>query len=374
MKVLRPRKSLSLILTGFLLLGIVSACTQAPSKKQTEKRKKEPKKEETQKKEEAKKVIVFPPTLENLSFPTDLAFAPDGTLYFTEKGGALKVVKEGKLLPDPLLTIKVPRIFSYNETGLLGIALSPNFSNDQFIYLYHTYSKDGGLANRVIRISAERPEDEPKVILDDILGERIHNAGKIRFSPDGHLFIATGDAGQGGLAQRKDSLNGKVLRVNPDGSVAAHNPFPNSAIFSLGHRNIFGMTFDDKGRFYVTENGPQEKDEINRIERGKNYGWPTVLGFSEGSRFTEPLIVYEEVNAPTGIIFYKGDLLPKLKSRLVFGDYLNGNLHVLSLEDGRATDKVVYDLDQGINALAASSDGAIYAAARTKIVRIDNLP
>ena len=374
MKVLRPRKSLSLILIGFLLLGIVSACKQAPSKKQTAKRKKEPKKEETQKKEEAKKGIVFPPTLNNLSFPTDLAFAPDGTLYFTEKGGALKVVKVGKLLPDLLLTIKVPRIFGYNEAGLLGIALSPNFSNDHLIYLYHTYAKDGGLVNRVIRINAERPENEPKVILDNILGGRVHDAGKIQFSPDGHLFIATGDAGQGGLAQRKDSLNGKVLRVNQDGTVAAHNPFPNSAIFSLGHRNIFGMTFDDQGRLYVTENGPEEKDEVNRIERGKNYGWPEVLGFSEDSRFIDPLIVYEEVNAPTGIIFYEGDLLPKLKRRLVFGDYLNGNLHLLSLEDGRATDKVVYDLDQGINALTASSDGAIYAATRTKIIRIDNLP
>ena len=199
------------------------------------------------------------------------------------------------------------------------------------------------------------------------------NGGKIIFGAEGNLFIATGDAGQGDLAQRKDSLNGKVLRLKPDGTPASHNPFPNSAIFSLGHRNIFGMTADNKGRLFVTENGPERNDEVNLVERGKNYGWPRVLGFSEDSRFTNPLIVYQKVNAPTGILYYNADLLPELKGRLVFGDYLGGSLHALTRQNNQATDKIVYDLDQGINALAVAPDGAIYAATQRKIVRIDRL-
>lgn len=317
------------------------------------------------------------------SFPVDLVFSEDNKLYFVEKGGRLAVVgKDGNV--KTLLEIDVPELAGYNETGLLGIALSPEFNSDSEIYLYHTYEKDRQILNRVIRINTQKPSDEPIVILDGIEGGRVHNGGKIAFGPDGKLYIATGEAGKESLAQRKDSLNGKVLRINRDGSIPDDNPFKN-AVWSYGHRNIFGMAWGKKqvtlpggkksfleGEFlFVTENGPDKDDEINEIKKGSNYGWSKTTGFND--KYEQPLLVFEQVNAPTGIIFYTGKRYGDLNGRLIFADFIKGDLHEMEFgeEGDRATERVIAKVHDEVNALAQSPDGYIYVATESGIKRAD---
>jgi len=343
-----------------LLVLLSAACTQ-----QEETKKPEKKPTETDKSKPAEKKL-FPKTI-SADFPTDLVFT-DNKLFFTEKGGNLKVLNRGETKPMTLLTVQVPQISGYDETGLLGIALSPEFSDDQQIYLFHTVRVNSELKNRVIRVQADDPEKKPVVIIDDIKGARIHDAGKLAFGPNGNLFIATGDADEQQLAQNKNSLNGKVLRIKPDGSIPADNPF-NNATWSFGHRNIFGMTFDNEGRLFVTENGPESNDEINMIKKGANYGWPNTTG--DDPDFEQPLITFKSSIAPTGIIFYTGDKFKELQNKLVFGDFINGDVHRLTLQDSMATDKIVASSQGDINALAQTKDGQIYLAIQDQIKRLE---
>ncbi len=303
--------------------------------------------------------------LEGLAFPTDLAFAPDGTLFFTEKGGALRVARNGALETDPVAEFPVPRLNGYHETGLLGLALSPSYAEDRLIYVYHTYRNGSRLANRIVRLNATRPESQ-QVVFDDILGERIHVGGKLRFGPDSKLYVATGEANKPKLSRDRDSPNGKILRLNPDGSIPEDNPFDDSPAFAIGLRNVFGMAFDDRGTLVVTENGPQGADEINLIRRGADYGWPTATG-SGDARFIDPLVTFKQAIAPTGIVFYVGGSLPKLSGHYVFGDWNGGRLHSLTMNDGKAKTRVILDLGEGITALAVSPKGSLYVATESAI-------
>ena len=302
-------------------------------------------------------------------FPTDIAFSRD-KMFFTEKSGRLKVVQKGRRQAKKLKEFSVPSQLGYNEIGLLGIALSPDFENDKKIYLYHTYESDGELLNRVISIDSDQPENDPKVIIDGIKGNRIHDGGKLAFGPDRKLYIATGDAGDKSTAQDRESLNGKVLRVDPDGTIPSDNPFSN-AVWSIGHRNIFGMTFDDSGRLFVTENGPEKDDEINEIKRGANYGWPDVTGVTKRS-LDNPIITIERSIAPTGIIFYQGDKFQDLKGHLIFADFVKGDIHEIDFSvPGKVSQKVIANVSQGVNAIAASPDGGIYVATEDKVKKIE---
>lgn len=300
-------------------------------------------------------------------FPTDLVFTED-KLFFTEKSGRLKEFKLGDEESSTLLEIDVPYLVGYNETGLLGIALSPDFASDKQIYLYHTYQKDSELFNKVIRINTDKPREKPLTIIEGIKGGNIHDGGKIAFGPDANLYIATGEAGQEDLSQDKDSLNGKVLRIEPDGSIPEDNPFGN-AVWSYGHRNIFGMTFDNKGNLYVTENGPTENDEVNKIIKGGNYGWPIETGPGSG-HFIKPLITFEQSIAPTGIIYYTSKRYKNITDKLIFGDYNNGDVHSLTLSDNEATDKIIANSQGKINAIAQTNDGLIYIATENQIKRL----
>ena len=310
-------------------------------------------------------------------FPTDLVFFKD-KLFITEKSGKLKVIQRGSKQSKTLKEFKIPSRIGYNEIGLLGIALSPNFEEDKKIYLYHSYEADGELLNKVVSIDSEQPKEDPLVIIDGIRGSRIHNGGKLAFGPDGKLYIATGDAGDKSSAQDTGSLNGKVLRVEPDGGIPSDNPFGN-AVWSYGHRNIFGMTWalflrnglgvPGDNRLFVTENGPEKNDEINEIKRGGNYGWPEVSGVTKRS-FDNPMITIERSIAPTGIIYYVGDKYTALKDQIIFADLVNGDIHEIFL-GGDVTQKVIANAGQGVNAIAESPDGEVYVATEDKVKKID---
>jgi len=321
---------------------------------------------------------VFPQQIDGLEQPILMVFAPDNRIFITERVGRVRIFEHGQLREQPFATVNVPFLRGYHETGLLGIALHPDFQAQPYVYVYHTYQDGNQLLNRVVRFREDANAPQPEVVIDNIPGSRIHNGGIITFGPDGNLYISTGDSNESNLAQNLDSTAGKILRVQPDGGIPADNPFPNSPVFSLGHRNVFGMAFHpDTGALYITENGPNRDDEINRIEAGGNYGWPIVLGVAGDERFIDPLATYTPNIAPTQAIFYTGDLIENIGSRFVFGAYNTGNLRALELVgpgNGRVErDEVVHSTNQPIVGVAQSPDGAIYISDMDKITRLERL-
>lgn len=313
----------------------------------------------------------LPGNLYRLNYPTDLAFAPDGTLFFTEQTGAVRVVKNGKLAPKPVATFNVPKMQGYHETGLLGLALGPRFSSEGKIYVYHTYRAGENLYNRIVRFDRRKPGNR-EVIFDKIVGERIHNGGKLLFGHDGFLYVGVGEANRRHLSRETSIANGKVLRLTADGKIPGDNPFVGSPVLAYGLRNIFGMTFDSNENLYITENGPEKDDEINLITPGGDYGWPIETGRGSG-HFERPLLVLREPVAPTGIVYYDRSRLRKIRKKLVFGDWNSGQLHAVDPRAKQPRDRIIASLDEGITALAIAPDGALYVATATSIRRLDRL-
>ena len=261
-----------------------------------------------------------------LEVPWALAFAPDGRLFFTERPGHVRVIKDGQLQPQPWVELPVAQV---GEGGLLGLALDPNFGRNGYVYVYYTYRAQGGLQNRVARLRERDGRGaEATTILDGIPGANIHDGGRIKFGPDGKLYIGTGDASQSALAQDPRSLAGKVLRLNPDGSIPSDNPFPGSPVYSLGHRNPQGLAWHPQtGQLFETEHGPSANDEVNIVQAGKNYGWPQV-GELRDPRFVDPVLwSRQETWAPAGAAFYDGDRLPFWRGSLLFAALRGEHLH-----------------------------------------------
>jgi glucose/arabinose dehydrogenase len=273
-----------------------------------------------------------------LEIPWAIAIAPDGRIFLTERAGRIRVIRDGRLEAQPYFV--VPDVAHAGEGGLLGLALHPDFARTRFLYVYHTYLSDGRLQNRVVRLVERdgRPALD-RVILDAIPGWLIHDGGRIKFGPDGKLYIGTGDASNGGLAQNRASLAGKILRVNDDGSVPPDNPFPGSPVYSLGHRNVQGLAWHPvTRRLYATEHGPSGigsgccRDEVNLIEAGKNYGWPVVTMAPGDPRFVDPVIHSgpEVTWAPSGAAFVSGGAW---QNTLLFATLRGRHLHRVIFND-----------------------------------------
>jgi sugar lactone lactonase YvrE len=242
------------------------------------------------------------PLLEELSFPTNMAFTPDGRLLFTEKEtGAVRVVTpRGELLDRPFVTLPV---IPDAERGLLGIAVHPDFERSPWVYLYHSDPADG--RNRLVRVLADGSVSSgaPSTLLDGVTAAAgYHNGGDLAFGSDGTLFVSLGEAHDPGRAQDERDIGGKILRLTPDGRVPAGAPFGrDNPVWSLGHRNSFGLCVAPAtGQLWETENGPDRDDEVNLVEAGGNYGWPAVTGRGDDGRWIDPVAVFAEPIAPTG--------------------------------------------------------------------------
>jgi glucose/arabinose dehydrogenase len=233
----------------------------------------------------------------DLQVPWGIAFLPNGDALVSERttGRILRIPKSGG---QPRTAMTVPGVDTgAGEGGLLGLAVSPNYSQDHLVYAYFTSATD----NRIVRF---RLGGTPQPILTGIARGQIHDGGRIAFGPDGKLYAGVGETGQSGLAQDPNSLNGKILRMNPDGSVPEGNPFGNSLVWSLGHRNVQGLAWDRSGRLWATEFGQDTTDEVNLIRPGRNYGWPTVegKGNTQGAKFTNPVVTWTptSTSSPSG--------------------------------------------------------------------------
>jgi glucose/arabinose dehydrogenase len=261
----------------------------------------------------------------NLVVPWAIAFAPDGRLFVTERPGRIRVVRDGVLEVSPWAVLSVRAI---GEGGLMGLALHPQFEQQPWVYVCYTFNDGGPTRNRIVRL---REEDgragEEQVVLDRFPGANIHDGCRLKFGPDGKLYATTGDAFNRSLAQELSSLAGKILRLNPDGSVPDDNPFgPASLIYSYGHRNAQGIAFHPhSGELFATEHGPSgevglgDYDEVNIIVAGGNYGWPLVVGAPGLDEFVDPLLTYpEDAVPPAGLTFYAADLIPEWTGNLFF--------------------------------------------------------
>ena len=246
-----------------------------------------------------------------LQAPWSLDFAPDGRIFVTERPGRVRVIAGGRLQPEPWATVPVAEQPG-SESGLMGIALDPDFRSNGFVYVYYSYQDQGHLWNRLVRLVDRNGRGEvDRVLLDRIPGASIHDGGRVKFGPDGKLYLTVGDAAVGENAQNPNSLNGKILRLNPDGTVPPDNPFPGSPVYALGLRNPQGLAWHPLTRqLFASDHGPSGgppnccHDELNLIEPGGNYGWPVVFGAGGAPRFTDPVLESgTETWAPSGIDF-----------------------------------------------------------------------
>jgi glucose/arabinose dehydrogenase len=229
-----------------------------------------------------------------LSVPWGIAFLPDGDALVAERTTAriLRIPSGGG---KPRTVMRVPGVVAAGEGGLLGLAVSPRYSRDRLVYAYFTSNTD----NRIVRFKLG---GKVRTVLTGLQKAGIHNGGRIAFGPDGKLYAGVGDAGNTANAQNREALNGKILRIDPDGGVPAGNPF-RSLVWSWGHRNVQGLAWDRAGRMWASEFGQNTRDEVNLIRRGRNYGWPDVegTGDTQGGRFTNPLVTWATSEAsPSG--------------------------------------------------------------------------
>lgn len=279
---------------------------------------------------------------------SSMVSAPDGRIFISEKNtGQIKILKNDVLL-EKLFVVINDSFVSY-ETGLLGLAIDPQFENNYFVYLYYTAIKNDGdddrPVNRVVKLTdVNNTAVNMTVILDDIPASRgFHAGGAMAFGPDNKLYISAGDATRHESAQLNTTLSGKILRINSDGSTPNDNPFPYSQVYTLGHRNIFGIAFDIGDKIGIaTENGASLYDEINLIEPGGNYGFPTWQPenippeLSTSTIDIKPLRSYWNTIAPTQAIYHIGDRIPILKDTFLFGTF-TGNIYSIHIDNETKT-------------------------------------
>lgn len=266
-----------------------------------------------------------------LEVPWSLAFAPDGRLFFTERPGRVRVIANGRLQPQPVVTIPVT---TESESGLMGLALDPAFQLNGYLYVMYSYrDPQRQFRNKVSRFTVRGNNAAAEhTLLDELPAASIHDGGRLKFGPDGMLYITAGDASQPNLAQQQGSLAGKLLRISSDGSLPADNPFPGSPVYSWGHRNPQGLAWHPETRdLYSTEHGPIGNDEVNLIEPGKNYGWPLGQAQTGNPNYVDPLLVFSPSVAPTGATFYQAAPFQSWRGSLFFTTLIGQHLHRMVL-------------------------------------------
>jgi aldose sugar dehydrogenase len=308
-----------------------------------------------------------------LEVPWGFAWLENGDMLVTERPGRVRIIEGGKLRPEPVFL--VPDVEPSSESGLMDISLDPEFASSSFVYLAYAYRGDGKRVKIVRYKYVGGKFTEPTNIIENIPAAPNHAGTRARFGPDGKLYVTTGDATKWDLAQQMDSLAGKTLRLNADGTVPKDNPFVGQKgarpeIWSIGHRNAQGLAWQPgTGLMFQTEHGPSNfegrgggADEVNIVEAGKDYGWPTIWGTRTRKGMEPPLLEYTPACAPASGAFYNGDKFPEFKGNFFFGCLRGARIIRVEL-DGR---KVVRqeNLLEGnvgrVREVAEGPDGYLY--------------
>lgn len=295
----------------------------------------------------------------NLDTPWAMVFLPDRSILVTERAGRVRFIDENGIL-DTTPVAEIDSVKEIGEGGLLGMALHPDFSKNNFIYFYYTYSQDGNnTLNRVVRMTyGDKKLTDEKIIINNIPGASNHNGGRIKFGPDNYLYVTTGDAQDPSQAQNKTTLGGKILRITDMGAPAPGNPFGN-LIFTYGHRNPQGLAWDSNGILWETEHGrssPTGYDEINLLKAGGNYGWPLIQGNETRKDMEIPIknSGSDTVWAPAGSTF--------MGNSLFFGGLRGQTLYEAVIIDTKVTEFNEYYIKEfgRIRDVVLSPDGLLY--------------
>jgi glucose/arabinose dehydrogenase len=304
----------------------------------------------------------------------ELAWGPDNNLWVSERPGGISKVNPSTGVVTRLGTLQVNEI---GEGGLMGLAFHPDFGNGQpFLFAVHTYSAASSVRNRLVRVPVNgNALGAPETLLDNIPGSSVHNGSRVVVGPDRLLYVTMGDAANTGLPQDRSSLAGKILRLTLTGAPAPGNPF-GSAVYSFGHRNPQGLVFAPNGMLYSSEHGPGDNDEVNRIEAGRNYGWPDVRGrcdgdagmnemaFCSANNVVEPLAHWTPTIAPSGLDYYNGTLIPQWRGSLLFTTLKGSALYRLPLAaDGRSVtaQERLFEGQYGrLRDVLVAPDGSVY--------------
>ena len=296
-----------------------------------------------------------------LQIPWSLAFTPDGRLLVTERPGRVRVIQNGALLAEPALTLT--DVFTTGESGILGLAVHPQFAANRFVYLTYTASAPGGPVARLMRFrEADNRLAEGVVLLDDVPAANIHNGSRVKFGPDGRLYVTFGDVATPSVAQDAASLNGKVLRLTDDGLSAPGNRFA-SPVYSLGHRNPQGIDWHPvTGELWETEHGQTHNDEINVIDSGANYGWPTIEASQTRPDMVAPVVFFVPAVAPSGAAFYRGTAIPAFANQLFVATLRGMALLRLTVSGRRVTaqERLLENRYGRLRDVVSGPDGYLY--------------
>lgn len=282
---------------------------------------------------------------QNLTFPWEILWGPDNKLWITERGGKISRVDPTTGVITPVITIS--EVVSQGEGGLLGMVLHPDFSTTPEVFVVYNYNKGSIYTKKIVKFTYNGTTlVNPVVLLDDVPASNIHNGTRLAISPDKKLFITSGDASVSSRAQDKSNPAGKIQRINLDGSIPADNPVAGSPLWSYGHRNPQGLVFVGD-RLYSSEHGNTTDDEINIIQKNRNFGWPNIEGFCNtaseqtfctANNVVEPIFAWTPTIAPSGIDYYNNDAIPQWKNSLLLAVLKDSEL--LQIKLNTAGDKV----------------------------------
>jgi glucose/arabinose dehydrogenase len=307
---------------------------------------------------------------EGLFVPWSIVFTGNDRLLVSERNGSIREIIGKQLNPTPLISFSAVTV--QQEAGLLGLALDPDYKNNQFLYACYTTTKKGAMVNRVVKLKDLGTSIvEVGIIIDDVPASYNHAGGRIHFGPDGKLYLTAGDALQKNLAQDLNSPAGKLLRYNLDGSIPADNPFKNSPIFTYGNRNSQGFDWNPANHLlYETEHGPTGfdgppgGDEINLIQPGGNYGWPLVSHTQKKDGTISPLVEFTPAVAPGSGMFYRSSLFPQFTNSFFFGGLEGADIYRLVLSTTNPYEITLIDklnLNVGrVRDVVEAPDGSIY--------------